>query len=100
MVVRTGSAEGHQLDARRLPEIAAAVGSGLVIAGVARGASLVVPAPRWMVRGAVAWASTVALAAATDRIAQQMGEGHLPADPRGAVRSLLHRVRKGRKEKN
>lgn len=100
MVVRTGSAEGHQLDARRLPEIAAAVGSGLVIAGVARGASHIVPAPRWMVRGAVAWASTVALAAATDRLAQQMGEGHLPADPRGAVRSLLHRAREGRKEKN
>jgi hypothetical protein len=100
MVVRSGSADGHQLDARRLPEIAAAVGSGLVIAGVARGASLIVPAPRWMVRGAVAWASTVALAAATDRIAQQMGEGSLPADPRGAVRSLLHRVRERRKEKN
>ena len=100
MVVRAGSADGHQLDARRVPEIAAAIGSGFVIAGVARGASRIVPAPRWMVRGAVAWASTVALAAATERIAHQMGEDRLPADPRGAVRSLLHRVRERRKERN
>ena len=51
-------------------------------------------------RGAVAWASTVALAAATQRISHQMGEDNLPADPRGAVRSLLARARKRRKEKN
>ncbi len=100
MVVRTGSAEGHQLDARRVPEVAAAVGSGLVIAAVARGASHIIPGPRWMVRGAVAWASTVALAAATQRLSHQMGEDNLPADPRGAVRSLLARARKRRKEKN
>jgi len=100
MVVKAGSADGHQLDARRVPEVAAAVASGLVIAAVARGASRVVPAPRWLVRGAVAWGTTVALAAATERIAHQMGEDNLPADPRSAVRSLLARVRKGRKEKN
>ena len=100
MVVRTGSAEGHQLDARRVPEIAAAVGSGLALAAVARGASRVIPGPRWMVRGAVAWASTVALAAATQRISHQMGEDHLPADPRGALQSLLARARRRRKEKN
>lgn len=100
MVVRTGSAEGHQLDARRVPEVAAAISSGLVIAAVARGASYVVPAPRWMVRGAVAWASTVALAAATKRISAQMGEDNLPADPKSALTSLLARVRKGRKEKS
>jgi hypothetical protein len=100
MVVRTGSAEGHQLDARRVPEVAAAIGSGLVIAAVARGASYIVPAPRWMVRGAVAWAATVALAAATQRLSHQMGEDNLAADPRSAVKTLLARVRKGRKEKN
>ena len=100
MVVKTGSAEGHQLDARRVPEVAAAVASGLVIAAVARGASRVVPAPRWLVRGAVAWGATVALAAATERISHQMGEDNLPADPRSALRSLLTRVRKGRKEKS
>ncbi len=100
MVVRTGSAEGHRLDARRVPELAAALGSGLVVAVVARGVSRIVPAPRWMVRGAVAWGSTVALAAATQRIAHQMGEDNLPADPLSAMRSLLTRVRPGRKEKN
>lgn len=100
MVVRAGSADGHQLDARRVPEIAAAIGSGVIIAGVARGASRIIPAPRWLVRGAVAWASTVALAAATERIAHQMGEDRMPADARGPVRSLLHRVRDGRRETN
>ncbi|MGB0730754.1 MAG: hypothetical protein ACPGRF_01090, partial [Miltoncostaeaceae bacterium] len=60
----------------------------------------VIPGPRWMVRGAVAWASTVALAAATQRISHQMGEDNLPADPRGALRSLLARARRRRKEKN
>ncbi len=100
MVVRVGSAEGHRLDARRLPEIGAAIGSSLVIAGVARGASRIVPAPRWMVRGAVAWASTVALAAATQRISHRMGEDSPPVDPRSAFWSLLARVRHGRKERD
>lgn len=99
MVVRTGSSEGHGISARRVPEIAAAVGSGLVIATVARGASHVIPAPRWMVRGAVAWASTVALAAATERISHHLGEHNSP-DVKTPLRSLLSRARKGRKEKN
>jgi hypothetical protein len=99
MVIRTGSSEGHGLSARRVPEIAAAVGSGLVIATVARGASYVIPAPRWMVRGAVAWASTVALAAATERISHQMGGDNAP-DVKTTLVSLLSRARKGRKEKN
>jgi hypothetical protein len=99
MVVRTGSSEGHGLSARRVPEIAAAVGSGLVIATVARGASHVIPAPRWMVRGAVAWASTVALAAATERISHHLGEENSP-DVKSTLRSLLSRARMGRKEKN
>ena len=99
MVIRTGSSEGHGLSARRVPEIAAAVGSGLVIATVARGASYVIPAPRWMVRGAIAWASTVALAAATERISHQMGGDNAP-DVKTTLVSLLSRARKGRKEKN
>jgi hypothetical protein len=99
MVVRTGSSDGHGLSARRVPEIAAAVGSGLVIATVARGASHVIPAPRWMVRGAVAWASTVALAAATERISHHLGDDNSP-DVKTALRSLLSRARKGRKEKS
>lgn len=99
MVVRTGSSDGHGLSARRVPEIAAAVGSGLVIATVARGASYIIPAPRWMVRGAVAWASTVALAAATERISRQLGDENSP-DVKSTLASLLSRARKGRKEKS
>jgi len=74
MVVRMGSAEGQALNAKRIPEVAVATATGLAVAYVARGASRIVPAPRWMVRGAVAWASTVALAAAADRISRQMGD--------------------------
>ena len=74
MVVRMGSAEGQALNAKRIPEVAVATATGLAVAYVARGASRIVPAPRWMVRGAVAWASTVALATAAERISRQMGD--------------------------
>lgn len=74
MVVRLGSAEGQGLNAKRIPEVAIATATGLAVAYVARGASRIVPAPRWMVRGAVAWASTVALATAAERISRQMGD--------------------------
>jgi hypothetical protein len=74
MVVRMGSAEGQGLNAKRIPEVAIATATGLAVAYVARGASRIVPAPRWMVRGAVAWASTVALSTAADRISRQMGD--------------------------
>lgn len=74
MVVRMGSAEGQGLNAKRIPEVAIATATGLAVAYVARGASRIVPAPRWMVRGAVAWASTVALATAAERLSRQMGD--------------------------
>lgn len=93
MVVRIGSSEGRAMGVARIPEIVAATGVGLVTGVVARGASRIVPAPRWVVRGAVAWASTVALAAATERIARHVGEG---TDPVSALKGFVA-ARFGRK---
>ncbi len=98
MVVRMGSAEGQRLSAKRIPEVAAATATGLAVAYVARGASRIVPAPRWMVRGAVAWASTLALAAAAQRISRQMGEVE-NIDAKDAVKRFI-RARLGRKGKS
>lgn len=88
MVVRMGSAEGQGLSAKRIPEVAAATATGLAVAFVARGASRIVPAPRWMVRGAVAWASTVALATAAERISRQMGDVE-NIDAKDAVKTFI-----------
>src|SRR5665647_1226936 len=55
MVVRIGSSEGRAMGVSRIPEIVVATGTGFVTGVVARGASRIVPVPRWMVRGAVAW---------------------------------------------
>lgn len=93
MVVRVGSSEGRAMGVSRIPEIVVATGMGFVTGVVARGASRIVPAPRWMVRGAVAWASTVALAAATERIARHVGED---IDPVSALKGLVA-ARFGRK---
>ncbi len=98
MVVRMGSAEGQRLSVKRIPEVAAATATGLAVAYVARGASRIVPAPRWMVRGAVAWASTLALAAAARRISRQMGEVE-NIDAKDAVKRFI-RARLGRKGKS
>lgn len=98
MVVRMGSAEGQGLSAKRIPEVVAATATGIAVAIVARGASRIVPAPSWMVRGAVAWASTVALAAATERISRRLGDD-MNIDPKDAVTAFI-RARLGRKGKS
>jgi uncharacterized protein (DUF697 family) len=98
MVVRMGSAEGQGLSAKRIPEVVAATATGIAVGIVARGASRIVPAPSWMVRGAVAWASTVALAAATERISRRLGDD-MNIDPKDAVKAFI-RARLGRKGKN
>lgn len=98
MVVRMGSAEGQGLSAKRIPEVVAATATGIAVGIVARGASRIVPAPRWMVRGAVAWASTVALAAATERISRRLGDD-MNIDPKDAVKAFI-RARLGRKGKS
>lgn len=97
MVVRSGSVEGRGLSAARVPEVAVATGTGLVISAVARGASYVVPVPRWITRGVVAWASTVALAVAQDRISRTTGGDSL--DSKSAVTAFV-RARLRRKGKN
>lgn len=98
MVVRMGSAEGQGLSAKRIPEVVAATATGIAVGIVARGASRIVPAPSWMVRGAVAWASTVALAAATERISRRLGDD-MNIDPKDAVKAFI-RARLGRKGKS
>jgi uncharacterized protein (DUF697 family) len=98
MVVRMGSAEGQGLSAKRIPEVVAATATGIAVGIVARGASRIVPVPSWMVRGAVAWASTVALAAATERISRRLGDD-MNIDPKDAVKAFI-RARLGRKGKN
>jgi len=98
MVVRMGSAEGQGLSAKRIPEVVTATAVGIAVGVVARGASRIVPAPRWMVRGAVAWASTVALAAATERISRRLGDD-MNIDPKDAVKAFI-RARLGRKGKS
>ncbi|MEI7520197.1 MAG: hypothetical protein WCK40_02505 [Thermoleophilia bacterium] len=98
MVVRMGSAEGQGLSPKRIPEVVAATATGIAVGIVARGASRIVPAPRWMVRGAVAWASTVALAAATERISRRLGDD-MNIDPKDAVKAFI-RARLGRKGKS
>ncbi len=98
MVVRMGSAEGQGLSAKRIPEVVAATATGIAVGFVARGASRIVPAPSWMVRGAIAWASTVALAAATERISRRLGDD-MNIDPKDAVKAFI-RARLGRKGKS
>lgn len=88
MVVRMGSAEGQGLTAKRIPELAVATATGLAVTYVARGASRVIPAPRWLVRGAIAYASTVALANVAERMSRQMADVEA-VDARDAVKSFI-----------
>ncbi len=88
MVVRMGSVEGQGLTAKRIPEVAAATATGLAVTYVARGASRVIPAPRWLVRGAVAYASTVALATVAQRMSQQMADIE-EVDARDVVKNFI-----------
>jgi uncharacterized protein (DUF697 family) len=65
MVLRICSAYGLEVDAQRAPELLATVGAGLGFRALARELLDFVPVLGWVVKGAVAYAGTRALGAAT-----------------------------------
>jgi uncharacterized protein (DUF697 family) len=67
LVLRLAAAHGLEVDAQRLPEIGAVVGSGLAFRTLARQALGVVPVAGWAVKGAVAYTGTRALGEAALR---------------------------------
>jgi uncharacterized protein (DUF697 family) len=67
LVLRIGAAYGVELDADRVPEVLAVIGSGLAFRTVARQALVFVPVGGWLVKGAVAYAGTRAVGEAALR---------------------------------
>ncbi len=67
LVLRIGAAHGVDVDAERLPEVLAVVGSGLALRAAARQALGAVPVAGWVVKGAVAYTGTRALGEAALR---------------------------------
>jgi uncharacterized protein (DUF697 family) len=67
LVLRIGAAYGVELDADRVPEVLAVIGSGLAFRAVARGSLAFVPVGGWLVKGAVAYAGTRAVGEAAVR---------------------------------
>lgn len=67
LVLRIAAAHGVDVDADRLPEILAVIGSGIVFRAVARQFLGAVPVAGWLVKGAVAYAGTRALGEAAVR---------------------------------
>jgi uncharacterized protein (DUF697 family) len=67
MVLRIGAAYGEELDAERLREVLAVIGSGLAFRAVARQVLGAVPVAGWIVKGAIAYAGTRALGEAAIR---------------------------------
>jgi uncharacterized protein (DUF697 family) len=67
LVLRIAAAYGEKVDAQRLPEIAATIGSGLALRALAREALDLVPVAGWALKGAVAYAGTLALGEAAVR---------------------------------
>jgi len=67
LVLRLAAAHGLDVDAQRLPEIGAVIGSGLALRTLARQALGVVPVAGWAVKGAVAYSGTRALGEAALR---------------------------------
>jgi uncharacterized protein (DUF697 family) len=67
LVLRIGAVHGEELEAGRLPEAFAVVGSGLAFRAVARQALGVVPLAGWLVKGGVAYGGTRALGEAAIR---------------------------------
>lgn len=67
LVLRIAAAHGEEIDADRLPEVLATLGSGFALRAAARQALGVVPVAGWAVKGAVAYAGTRALGEAALR---------------------------------
>jgi uncharacterized protein (DUF697 family) len=61
MVLRLAAAYGEELDAERAVELLGVVGAGLGFRALARQALTVMPGPGWAIKGAVAFAGTLAL---------------------------------------
>jgi uncharacterized protein (DUF697 family) len=67
LVLRIAAAYGEELEAERVPEVLAVLGSGLVFRTVARQAVAVVPLAGWLVKGGFAYGGTRALGEAAIR---------------------------------
>jgi uncharacterized protein (DUF697 family) len=67
LVLRIGAAYGEELEAERVPEVLAVIGTGLAFRTVARQALGFVPLAGWAVKGVVAYAGTRALGEAAVR---------------------------------
>jgi uncharacterized protein (DUF697 family) len=67
LVLRIGAVYGEKLEAERVPEVLAVIGSGLAFRAVARQALAVVPLAGWVVKGGVAFVGTRALGEAAIR---------------------------------
>jgi uncharacterized protein (DUF697 family) len=67
LVLRIGAAHGEELEAERIPEVLAVIGSGYAFRTLARQALAAVPLAGWLVKGTVAYAGTRALGEAAIR---------------------------------
>ena len=67
LVLRIAAAHGEELEAERVPEVLAVIGTGLVLRTVARQALSVVPVAGWAVKGGIAYGGTRALGEAAIR---------------------------------
>jgi uncharacterized protein (DUF697 family) len=67
LVLRIAAAYGEELEAERVPEVLAVIGSGLAFRTVARQALGVIPVAGWVVKGAVAYGGTKAVGEAAVR---------------------------------
>jgi uncharacterized protein (DUF697 family) len=78
MVLRICAAYGLEVDSQRAPELLATVGAGLGFRALARELLDLVPVLGWIVKGAVAYAGTRALGAATVRYCEARATKQLP----------------------
>jgi uncharacterized protein (DUF697 family) len=67
LALRIGAAYGEELEAERVPEVLAVIGTGLVLRGVARQALGAFPVAGWLVKGGIAYAGTRAIGEAAIR---------------------------------
>jgi uncharacterized protein (DUF697 family) len=67
LVLRIAAAYGEELEAERVPEVLAVIGTGLALRAVARQALGMLPVAGWLLKGGIAYAGTRALGEAAIR---------------------------------
>ena len=74
LVLRMAAAYGQEIDAKRVPELLAVLGSGLSFRAVARQLVGVVPVAGWAIQGAIAYAGTKALGEAAVQYFERLAD--------------------------